>query len=200
MTRKMLVNAIAIMLYGTFSLCASAQDSSAQTIIDGSVGSNAHGALSVNMAAGDSNVQSNATAIAAGTSNGQASAHASTDQIIDSTTFNVPEIAVTRISNNAFNNASGLIKINQAAGAANAQANNVALAVGAEVAADTALAQNVSGLAPEAMEASGQQREAVVDEAAFRGAHGIVQVNQSAGIANASGNNFTMRVHLGALQ
>jgi len=176
---------------------------SAQTIIDGNTGSNAQGVLGVNMASGDSNLQSNATATAFSAANGRAMAQANVVQAIDSGQFSVPDMAVAKIDGNAFSNAAGAIGINQAAGAINAQANSVAIAVGvgAEVTADAELAQTVSGIAPTTVSANdGHYRETTVADTAFKGAHGIVQVNQSAGIANATGNSFALRVQLGAPQ
>lgn len=168
---------------------------SAQTIIDGGVGHDAQGVVGVNMASGDSNLQSNTTAIAIG-ADGQA--RASTVQVIDGGPFSAPDVAVAKIDGSAFSNATGAIGINQAAGAANAQANSVAIAIGAEVTAEAELAQTVSGIAPAAVD--GQYRETAVADTAFNGARGIVQVNQAAGIGNATGNSFALRIQVEATQ
>jgi len=200
MNRAIMAKVFIAALSAALPLSVMAQGS-AQTIIDGNVGSNTQGVLSVNQAAGDANLQSNTTA-AAINANGLASAQGNVVQTINKGTFGVPDVAVARINGTAFNNASGVIKINQAAGAANAQANSVAIAVGAnvDVTTDAVLAQTVSNVAPTTMTANGQHRETTVADTAFRGASGIVQVNQSAGIANATSNTFALRVQLGAQQ
>lgn len=201
--RRVITKLLAVVLSGVLSQGGMAQGLtgySAQTIIDGDVGVNAQGVSGVNMASGDSNLQSNATALAI-SNDGQAHAQANVVQVIDTGQFGVPDTAVTRIDGNAFSNAVGAIGVNQAAGAANAQANNVAIAVGvgAEVTADADLALSVSGVALPLV-ANGQYRETTVADTAFSGARGIVQVNQAAGMANATGNSFALRVQMGAAQ
>lgn len=201
--RRVITKLLAVVLSGVLSQGVMAQGLtgySAQTIIDGDVGVNAQGVSGVNMASGDSNLQSNATALAI-SNDGQAQAQSNVVQVIDPGQFGVPDAAVTRIDGNAFSNAVGAIGVNQAAGAANAQANNVAIAVGvgAEVTADADLAQSVSGVALPLV-ANGQYRETTVADTAFSGARGIVQVNQAAGMANATGNSFALRVQMGAAQ
>lgn len=203
MTRKLQMKVLAAVLSGALPLGIMAQDLtgySAQTIIDGDVGRDAQGVLGINMASGDANLQSNAMALAI-SNDGQAQAQANVVQVIDSGQFSVPDVAVARIDGNAFSNAAGAIAINQAAGAANAQANGVAIAlgVGTEVTADAELAQSISGITPVAS-ANGQSRQTTVADTAFSGARGIVQVNQSAGIANATSNSFALRVQLGVPQ
>ncbi len=204
MDRTMVVKILAAVLSGALPLSAVAQGMagySAQTVIDGNVGSDAQGVLGVNTAAGDSNLQNNSVSTAI-SSAGTAAARANVVQTIDGGSFSVPDVAVAKIDGNAFNNAAGSIGINQAAGAANAQANSVAIAVGvnAEVTADAELAQSISGVAPATLNVKGHYRETTVADTAFRGAHGIVQVNQSAGFANATGNSFALRVQLGGPQ
>lgn len=205
MTRAVVASVLVAALCSVLPLLGVAADDttgySVQTLIDGEVGHDAQGVLGINMASGDSNLQSNTTAIAI-SNDGHAQAQAGVVQVIDTGPFNVPDVAVAKIDGNAFSNAAGAIGINQAAGAANAQANGVAIAigVGAEVAADAELAQSVSGVALPAVAANGQYRETTVADTAFSGARGIVQVNQSAGVGNATGNSFTLRVQLEAPQ
>lgn len=204
MSKAIVVTLFAAALGGTLPLCVVADGVagySTQTIIDGNAGRDSQGLLGVNMAAGDSNLQSNTVAITINDANGPAQAQANALQVIDTGQFTVPDVAVTRIDGNAFGNAAGAIGLNQAAGAANAQANNVAIAIGAgtEVTADAELAQSVSGIVLP-VTANGQYRETTVADTAFNGAHGIVQVNQSAGMSNATGNSFSLRVQMGAPQ
>lgn len=201
MAGTIMANVLVVAMSVALPLSVAAQGS-AQTIIDGNAGSDAQGVLGVNMAAGDSNLQSNATSISISGANGRASAQSNVVQAIAAGSFTVPDVARAKIDGNAFSNAAGAMGINQAAGAVNAQANSVAIAVGvnAKVTADAELAQSVSGVAPESVAANGQQRETTVADTAFRGARGIVQVNQSAGVANATGNSFALRVQLGGAQ
>ena len=204
-TRTMMAKVLAAALSGALPLSVVADGVagySVQTVIDGNTGSDAQGVLGVNMAAGDSNLQSNATSMSISGANGRASAQSNVVQAIAAGSFTVPDVAVAKIDGNAFSNAAGAMGINQAAGAVNAQANSVAIAlgVGAEVTADAELAQSVSDVAPGSVAANGQQRETTVADTAFRGARGIVQVNQSAGVANATGNSFALRVQLGVSQ
>jgi hypothetical protein len=45
----------------------------------------------------------------------------------------------------------------------------------------------------------GKSHQAVsINDTAFEGAHGLVQVNQSAGSGNSTANNFALQVQLGA--
>jgi hypothetical protein len=65
--RRVATKLLAVMLSGALAPAGMAQGLtgySAQSIIDGDVGVNAQGVLGVNMASGDANLQSNATALA----------------------------------------------------------------------------------------------------------------------------------------
>jgi len=146
-------------------------------------------------------LQSNATAVALGQERGRGVARTNVVQSVDVGNVTVPDLSVAKIGGEAFSGASGAIGINQASGAANAQANNVAIAfgVGAEVTAETDLAQTVTGEPLKAPVSGGeQQRHASVADTAFSGTRGIVQLNQSAGVGNATGNNFALRFQMDA--
>jgi len=87
----------------------------------------AQGVISVNISAGDSNLQANGTALLISThSTAQfSSAQVVTSQTVANLELLIPEVANTKIDDKAFENASGLITVNQASGIANIQANNV---------------------------------------------------------------------------
>ena len=164
------------------------------SVIDGEVASNAHGRIAINQAAGDANQQANAAAIAISAQ--AASAAVDVSQKIHGFSGNMPDVAVARIGQNAFANASGLIAVNQSSGVANAQSNSVAVAMGinGEV-GDEALSAAIpdaAGLVRAG--ASSGLRIVGVDDTAFRGARGVVQLNQTAGAGNSSSNNFALRV------
>lgn len=148
--------------------------------------------------------------MAAGVANTQANAAAIADQAIvfySATAINPPGSEATypgvtnfsaAIGPNTFQNASGLISVNQVSGQTNRQANLAAL--GGSVAqvfllGDAALAQAVP--APGGVETlpSGHvvERSAFISPLAFSGASGLVQLNQTAGVSNFSANLFTLR-------
>jgi hypothetical protein len=164
------------------------------------IGSNAlagiRGRAAVNEAAGDSNVQSNATALAVG--GGMNSALVGTVQSTAANQAGAPGIATASIGPGAFSNANGLLSINQTSGIANAQSNTAALGMGngVEVVADSMLATAVSNAGPAGTGADSKTRlgEVSISDTAFKGARGLVQVNQSAGSGNATANNFALSV------
>ncbi|HEX5464277.1 MAG TPA: hypothetical protein VFW88_06135 [Burkholderiales bacterium] len=171
-----------------------------QSVIGSNALSDVRGRAAVNMAAGDSNVQTNAAALAASVGAGSAQAG-----VVQSTAANgagAPGIATAVIGSGAFANATGLISINQTSGVANAQANTAALGLGngVEVVADSMLATTISNAGP-ALTGAGnktRQQSVSISDTAFEGARGLVQVNQSAGSGNATANNFALRVEAGA--
>ena len=177
-------------------------DSVAQSVISGNALSQVHGVVNVNMASGDGNAQANAAAIALGMGNGEAAAkvHAVQSGVMSQAAG--PGSATASITDNAFANASGLISINQASGAANIQANGIAIALGVKgkVVADSTLAATLSGAGPTAGPGGSSKgtREVSVSNTAFQGASGVIQVNQSAGVGNVTANSFALRVMTGA--
>lgn len=183
---------------------AYAQDGgyAARTVVDGNALSNVQGAVGVNMAAGDFNLQFNGTAIALNADQrGRGLAQVSTLQAIGANRGVMPDVAVIHIGEDAFANVRGVLSLNQASGLGNAQANGVAIVLGvhAEDLAEVDLAQAVAMPGPNAAADAGRkgQRSISVAETAFRGARGIIQVNQSAGSGNATANSFTMHIMVG---
>ena len=166
--------------------------------------SGANGAIAVNLAAGDSNLQSNAMALAIGpVANIQIEQH----QRITSLTASAPDVMVADISGNALSGARGLIAINQASGVGNREANAIAVAVSLaqqgieEQTSSTWLAglgTQTNGAAGGRSQAnpSSSPRSASVAGTALRGAEGVVQLNQIAGMGNTAGNRLLITVDL----
>lgn len=167
-----------------------------QSVIDSNVLSHVRGRFAVNMTAGDSNVQTNAAAVALG---GLAIGLVGGVQATSARQANLPDIATAAIGSHAFANSSGLISVNQSSGVGNAQANGAAFAMGfEEVVAESVLSATTSNAVPTGA-GTGKGHQAVsIDDTAFNGVHGLVQVNQSAGSGNSTANNFALQVQLGA--
>jgi hypothetical protein len=147
------------------------------TTISGAVLSGATGAVSVNQTSGNGNAQANVVLLAS---------HAS-PTIRQSAGAAMEQSGAARIEGFAFSGSTGILQINQSAGAANVQANVVLLGDGA---LSAALPQQTA-TAP-----SGKSAANVVSVAktAFTGARGIVQVSQAAGTANRTSNTFLLQV------
>ena len=169
-----------------------------QSMIDDNVLKNANGRLAVNMAAGDSNTQANAAAVALGAQGGPTLGFVGGTQVTDPRQATLPDVAVASIGGNAFANSSGLISVNQASGVGNAQANGAAFALGFdEVVAESVLSAATSNAVPTGTGTSKSHQTVSINDTAFDGAHGLVQVNQSAGSGNSTANNFALQVQLG---
>lgn len=154
------------------------------------------GVISVNLAAGDFNLQFNGQAIALShEARGRGIADLRSIQNIQADRRAVSDVSVISVRENAFANAAGLIAINQASGVANAQANGISISIGVDAqAADVDLAQTVSMTGLPATAAGVRGIRAIrIDPSAFRNARGVVQVNQSAGTGNATANSFSLR-------
>jgi hypothetical protein len=173
----------------------------AQSVIAGNALANAHGVTAVNVAAGDINVQANAAALAL---NPQGMSGAQVVILQDKTANQATgfDVATARIAEHTFANGSGLISINQASGQGNAQANGVAITLGieGEVIAESVLAETLPGAVPPASAGISSKgvRAVSIDDTAFEGARGIVQVNQSAGSGNTTANNFALSITVDA--
>jgi len=171
----------------------------AQSLIDGNALSGAQGNIAINLVAGDSNAQLNATALATSFGQGIAAAKVSGLQLTDTGKATSPDTAISMIGGQAFNNISGLVTINQASGQSNAQANGIAISMGygEEIVAESSLGAIVSGLGTADPQAATGVRVTSVDATAFEGARGIVQINQLAGSGNATANNFALSISRG---
>ncbi|MDO9282549.1 MAG: hypothetical protein Q7T88_09230 [Methylotenera sp.] len=170
-----------------------------QSVIDSNVLSHVRGRFAVNMTAGDSNVQANAAAVALGAEGGSAIGLVGGIQVTDPRQGNLPDLATASIGSNVFANSSGLISVNQSSGVGNAQANGAAFAMGfEEVVAESVLSAATSNAVPTGAGAGKSHQAVSINDTAFDGAHGLVQVNQSAGSGNSTANNFALQVQLGA--
>lgn len=170
-----------------------------QSVIDSNVLSHVRGRFAVNMAAGDSNVQANAAAVALDAQGGSAIGLVGGIQVTDLRQGNLPDLATAVIGGNVFANSSGLISVNQTSGVGNAQANGAAFAMGfEEVVAESVLSAATSNAVPTGAGAGKSHQAVSINDSAFDGAHGLVQVNQSAGSGNSTANNFALQVQLGA--
>lgn len=171
------------------------------SMINGSALSGIRGRFAVNMAAGDSNAQTNAAAIAIGLSDSSVGAYAGVAQRADARQVAMPGVATATIADRAFSNAIGMVSINQTSGAGNAQANTVAFGLGFEVGvvAESVLSATASGVAPAGSRGGvASSRSVSISDSAFEGSRGLFQVNQSAGSGNSTANNFALRVETGA--
>lgn len=164
------------------------------SIIDNS-GRAYQGVLSVNQAAGSQQQQINGRALAIGTH-----ANASTDfhQYQEMNGIDTSMNAQANITGSAFTNGSGVLGVNQSAGAGTQQINSfrVSIASGTQSVDDSVLAQQNVVLSQDsgAAEASPGERVVAIDRQAFAGSSGVVQLNQSAGVGNQMVNTVSIRV------
>ncbi|MNJ58069.1 hypothetical protein D3C77_536840 [compost metagenome] len=152
--------------------------------------------MSINTAAGQDHQQINARAIAIGQ---HATAQLILQQNLELEALNHAVDAQSEILGASFSQSSGLIGVNQAAGAGNQQINALRLRLSAQPQAldDSVLSQqNVT--APATLSGSTDDargtRVVVTDNRAFSGSRGVVQLNQSAGVGNRSVNNLSLTV------
>ncbi len=152
------------------------------------------GNLSINQAAGDQQQQANARAIAIGHG---AQATTRILQRIDTPASRAVDASAS-ISGNAFSNGSGVLGINQSAGAGTQQANAVRISISAvpqSIDDSVLLQQNVA--LSNSSDPTGQSlgsRQVSTSDQAFSGSRGVVQLNQSAGVGNRMANTLSVRV------
>lgn len=166
-----------------------------QTRIQDRAFSGASGAMAINMAAGDLNQQANLRSMAVGQT---AAASADAQQRGQASRATAPEHAYAGISGNAFQDASGLVSINQASGAANAELNAVTVALaqrGIRETPDELLSSaDFASAGLQAISEPGaartQTREVGVEGSTLQGFEGVVQLNQAAGMGNATENRL----------
>lgn len=167
--------------------------------IYGHAGQGMTGLASINLVAGRGNAQANLAAITL-TPHGAASA--SGRQTTAVVAGDVARGATAHIGDDALSSGSGVLAVNQASGAANAQINLLVLG-GDDAAAHmfqnvdvTALAAVASGvpLEPDAAPVLPSLRDARIDGAAFANPQGVLQLNQTAGVGNASANAIVLQI------
>lgn len=166
----------------------------AQSVIDDQALGNARGVVTVNVTAGDGNLQANAGAIATGR---DATGRATVRQRTATTATDSME-SRARIGGDAFTGARGWIAVNQSAGQGNAQSNALVIETGIEGNAlgdaDLGAVDSSQRTRPGDVRDDAGSATAEIDPTAFTGARGIVQVNQAAGSGNATSNRFELRV------
>ncbi len=159
------------------------------TQVQGGVGAHAAGNIALNVAAGRGNAQVNSAALApaglAATAIGQfTTSAAGTDGALRSS-----------IASGAFEGAHGVVALNQVSGAGNSQVNVALFGASTQIhiVAAGSLAAAVPSPGPDNGPAPTAERSARIDPGAFRGAGGVVQVNQTAGLGNTTGNAFMLQ-------
>lgn len=158
-------------------------------------GQHFNGNFSLNQAAGLSHQQVNSRVVSAGD---RANSTSTIRQSLETVPANGAGAQTrARIEGASFSQGSGVIGINQSAGIGNQHINAFRITLGAmpESLDDSVLSQNVtrptvSGIA---VPKNGERSVAISDDA-FAGSRGVVQLNQSAGIGNATANNLSIRV------
>lgn len=164
---------------------------SAASTISGNALRGVTGAVNVNIAAGDHNLQSNSGAIAIGS---HALANNIVVQQVKANNSLEPDRASVRIRDNALSQSTGWISINQAAGTQNVQSNSMSVAL--DVRGSSLTSENLSQVLSggSGQDSRSSRRDVEVETSAFRGTSGVVQVNQSAGKGNATSNSFSFRM------
>ncbi|UVE19521.1 adhesin [Pseudomonas sp. LS44] len=174
-------------------LLALADPAQHQSRIDSSA-SNYRGIVSINQAAGDYQQQSNARALAIGLAGSAATQQRQTLQVDD---IQPALNATASIDGAAFTAGSGVLGVNQSAGAATQQANSVRISIQTAPLSldDSVLAQSVAITANSGpVVATPGERRVVTDDKAFVGSRGVVQLNQSAGVGSRMANTLSIRV------
>lgn len=170
--------------------------------IDGRALSDSSGAIAVNMAAGDLNLQANLHSMAVGRN---ASATVSAQQQQESNVFDVPLHASATIGGEALSGANGIASINQVSGSGNAELNSVTAVLaqqGIRETTEEALASAGSFVSAGGQGAAGDSlspgtRRVGVEASALRGFDGVLQLNQIAGSGNVTDNHLSISVQTG---
>ncbi len=173
-------------------LAVGAQAADGTASIDRSA-SGYQGVLMINQASG-SQQQANARAISAG-----AMPTLKVEQHRDALTATDAAADLrAHIRGASFSGGSGVLGINQGAGAGNQQINGFRLGAAAQPESldDQVLAQSAAGSSfSSAVESPGVgERLVEIDDQAFSGSRGVVQLNQGAGVGNRMINNLGIRI------
>jgi hypothetical protein len=173
----------------------------AATISD-RAGQDLSGRAAINQAAGSGNTQANLAALAL-SPGGLGLVGVQARQLPQGAAV---RDASVRIDRQALSGTRGLLSVNQAAGSGNAQLNlfalgntDIAIQAAPAAALDDAALASVAGSHPtEGAGSTPRLRQAVIGDDAFRGSQGVVQVNQTAGVGNASTNAIVLQLPRGA--
>ena len=175
-----------------FALLGSASAMADNTAVVNNSGQQYEGVLSINQAAGNQQQMSNSRAVALG---GQA-----TNVDIQNLNGKVdPSLnAKAAIQGSSFTNGSGVLGINQSAGANNQSVNAVRISLnpGPQSIDDSVLLQqNTTTLATDSgLTSTTGSRQVVTSDQAFTGSRGVIQVNQSAGVGNRVANTLGITI------
>jgi hypothetical protein len=194
------VRRVALLLVAALPLAAPAQSRDTSRI-EGSAASHLDGVASVNVAAGAGNAQANLRAVGMAD---RGLAQTLALQSTDATGADRSRAAQALITGAALSDARGVLGVNQAAGAANAQANLLAIGHAATL-GFVQRVDNAALAATAAPTAAGDAplmpapvREARIDAGAIASPRGVVQINQTAGVGNASANAIVLQLPGGA--
>lgn len=162
----------------------------------GTTGANYEGVIMINQAAGVGQQQANVRAISVGDT---PAARIKVTQSSDAPSANTSlPAAASHIQSNAFSNGNGVLGINQSAGVGNQHINVFRIEIGSfpEGLDDRGLAQSAALSFANSGAAVLQEgdRQVKVDDQAFSGSSGVVQLNQSAGVGNRTVNNLGIRI------
>ncbi|WP_344762923.1 hypothetical protein [Actimicrobium antarcticum] len=164
------------------------------SVIADTVLSNSVGNAGLNLAAGEGNAQSNATAVGVSAA-GLGSADLMSDQQVAPLSAGVHGSDSVAIRGDAFRGSRGVLSVNQSSGSGNVQSNRVAVAAGvlSEISLDQ-MVQVSATVAPSGPGTPARVRRAEIAESAFNGSRGVVQVSQAAGVGNRTANVFALSV------
>lgn len=159
-----------------------------------------HGRAAFNLAAGHGNAQANLAAIAHAPDAPGIALLDARQQVTAAAEAAGPTQAV--IADGAFAGSHGALAVNQVAGSGNAQLNLLALGQHAAGAGsitvanlgDAALAAVAGDPMTEGTAIPPPLHDARIEPGAFAGSQGVVQVNQTAGVGNASVNAIVLRI------
>lgn len=161
--------------------------------------SHTSGLVSVNLTAGDGNVQQNSHAYAS--SDGFGRANIQSSQVTEAVTADFYQNLSARIEAGAFNGLLGVGMVNQSAGVGNVQFNGMAMAMGGLGSAAYIQLDGESLGAQSATTGAGlaipvqTTTEVSVDPDAFRDARGVIMINQAVGNNNVTANSFTLSIN-----
>ncbi|MDH0730916.1 adhesin [Pseudomonas sichuanensis] len=179
------------------TLCSApafAQSPIVDTAIIDSSASQYRGNMAVNQAAGDFQQQANARALANGHS---ANATTQIRQRLQ-TTVDPARDSRASIQGDAFSHGSGVLGVNQSAGASTQQANALRISISAQPQSldDSVLLQQNVALrnTSDATDSAPGYRQVSTSDQAFTGSRGVIQLNQSAGVGNRMANTLSVRV------
>lgn len=169
--------------------------------IEGNAASGVTGMAAINVASGVSNAQANVRVLASAATTAVV---ARASQHVDTSRIDVTRDAQAVISSGALGDLHGSLALNQAAGGANAQLNllaigvgggDITLAIGQQVDSSVLAATAAgSGLDPTPSTSPAPLREARIDPGAMGRASGVLQVNQTGGVGNASSNAIVLQL------